>query len=83
MPHMRRRRKIPPDHKRTHEEDPHMKGKIEAFQSTLNSKTQRYEVALIITVKKGLTYKRSEKLLDELRQEYMDKMVVITPAETE
>ena len=60
-----------------------MKGKIEAFQSTLAPKTGRYEVALIITVRKGLTYKRSEKLLDELRQEYMDKMVTITPAETE
>ena len=59
-----------------------MKGKIEAFQSTL-AKTGRYEVALIITVKKGLTYRRSEKLLDELRHEYMDKMVEITPAETE
>lgn len=83
MPHMRRRRKIPPDHKRTPEENTHMKGKIEAFQSTLNSKTLRYEVALIITIRKGLTYKRSEELLAELRQVYMDKMVEIAPAETE
>lgn len=59
-----------------------MKGKIEAFQSAL-APTGRYEVALIITIKKGLTYKRSEKLLDELRPEYMDKMVEITPAEPE
>lgn len=59
-----------------------MKGKIEAFQSAL-AKTGRYEVALVITVRKGLTYKRSEKLLEELRHEYMDKLVEITPAETE
>ena len=60
-----------------------MKGKIESLSTELNSRTGKYEVALIITVKKGLTYNRSEKLLDELRQEYMDKMVEIAPIETE
>ncbi len=59
-----------------------MKGKIEAFQTTLTP-TGKYEVALIITVRKGQTYEQSEKLLKKFRQKHMGKMVEITPTETE
>lgn len=54
-----------------------MKGKVESFQTALTSKTLRYEVSLIITIKKGLSYERSQELLDQLTQEYMGKMVEI------
>ena len=56
-----------------------MKGKIEAVQSERTPKKGKHKVSLIVTIKKGLTYERSEELLDQLRQEYMGKMVEIRP----
>lgn len=56
-----------------------MKGKIEAIQSERTSKKGRYEVSLIITIKKGLKYKRSEELLTEFREKYLGNMVEIWP----
>ena len=55
-----------------------MKGKVEAVQSERTPKKGRHKVSLIITIKKGLKYKRSEELLDQLRQEYLGKMVEIS-----
>ena len=55
-----------------------MKGKVEAVTTKITGDSGRYEVSLTITVKKGLIYERSEELLDQLRQEYMGKMVEIT-----
>jgi len=59
-----------------------MKGKVEAVTTQQTSDTLRYEVNLTLALKKGLSYKRSEELLDELTQEYLGKMVEITPSET-
>ena len=59
-----------------------MKGKVEQITTKKTGDSNRYEVSLTITVKKGLTYKRSEELLDQLRQEYIGKMVEINQTET-
>ena len=56
-----------------------MKGKVEMVTTQKTGDSNRYEVSLTITVKKGLKYERSEELLDQLRQEYMGKMVEIWP----
>jgi len=53
-----------------------MKGKIEEIQ-TKRSKKGKYSVSLIITIKKGLTYERSEELLDQLKDTHLGKMVEI------
>ena len=59
-----------------------MKGKVEMVTTQRTGDSSRYEVSLTITVKKGLKYERSEELLDQLRQEYMGKMVEINQTET-
>jgi len=59
-----------------------MKGKIEEIQAERNPKSGRHSVSLIVTIKKGLTYERSKELLDQLRQEYIGKMVEINQTET-
>jgi len=59
-----------------------LKGKVEQITTKKTGDSNRYEVSLTITVKKGLTYKRSEELLDQLRQEYIGKMVEINQTET-
>ena len=59
-----------------------MKGKVEEVTTQQTHDTHRYEVNLTLTIKKGLTYKRSEELLDSLQKEYLGKMVEITISET-
>jgi len=59
-----------------------MKGKVEAVTNQQTPDTRKYEVNLTLTIRKGLTYKRSEELLDQLRQEYLGKMTDITLIET-
>jgi len=59
-----------------------MKGKVEAVTTQQTQDTLRYEVNLTVTIRKGLTYKRSEELLASLQEEYLGKMVDITLSET-
>lgn len=59
-----------------------MKGKVEEVTTQQTPETLRYEVTLTLTIKKGLTYKRSEELLDSLKDEYLGKMVDIKQTET-
>lgn len=54
-----------------------MKGKVEAVTTQQTPETLRYEVNLTITIKKGLSHKRSEELLASLKEEYLGKMVEI------
>ena len=57
-----------------------MKGKVEGVTTQATGDSGRYEVALTITVKKGLTYERSEELMKQLWDQYKGKMVEITEA---
>jgi len=58
-----------------------MKGKVELVTTQRTGDSDRYEVSLTITVKKGLTYERSEELMKQLWAEYKDKMLEITEAD--
>ena len=58
-----------------------MKGKVEGATTQIIGKSGRYEVALTVTVKKGLTYERSEELMKQLWDQYKGKMVEITEAD--
>jgi len=55
-----------------------MKGKVEAVTNQKTGDSDRYEVSLTITVKKGLTYERSASLALHLWDEYKGKMVEIS-----
>ena len=55
-----------------------MKGKVEMVTTQRTGDSNRYEVTLTITVKKGLTYERSEELVKQYWAEYKDKMVEIS-----
>jgi len=54
-----------------------MKGKVEEITTKKTGDSNRYEVSLTLTVKKGLTYERSEELLHQLKDTYLGKMVEI------
>ena len=58
-----------------------MKGKVEAVTTKITGDSGRYEVSLTITVKKALTYERSNELVKQLWAEYKDKMLEITEAD--
>jgi len=58
-----------------------MKGKVELVTTQRTGDSDRYEVSLTITVKKGLTYERSDELVKQLWAEYKDKMLEITEAD--
>ena len=60
-----------------------MKGKVEEATTRRTGDSDRYEVSLTITVKKGLTYERSDELMKQLWAEYKGKMVEIWPLITE
>ena len=60
-----------------------MKGKVEMVTTQRTGDSSRYEVSLTITVKKGLTYERSEELVKQYWTEYKDKLVEIWPLQTE
>jgi len=60
-----------------------MKGKVEEVTTQKTGDSDRYEVSLTITVKKGLTYERSDELMKQLWEEYKGKMVEIWPLQTE
>jgi len=60
-----------------------MKGKVELVTTQRTGDSDRYEVSLTITVKKGLTYERSDELMKQLWAEYKGKMVEIWPLITE
>ena len=55
-----------------------MKGKVELVTTQRTGDSDRYEVSLTITIKKGLTYERSDELLKQLWTEYKGKMVEIS-----
>ena len=55
-----------------------MKGKVELVTTQRTGDSDRYEVSLTITVKKGLTYERSDELMKQLWTEYKGKMVDIS-----
>ena len=55
-----------------------MKGKVEMVTTKKTGDSNRYEVSLTITVKKGLKYERSEELLHQLKDTHLGKMVEIT-----
>ena len=58
-----------------------MKGKVETITTQRTGDSDRYEVSLTITVKKGLTYERSNELMKQLWTKYKDKMLEITEAD--
>ena len=58
-----------------------MKGKFEAVQTKMNLDSMRYEVSLTLTIKKGLSYDRSEELLAQLKNKYLGKMVEVAISE--
>jgi len=60
-----------------------VKGKVESATTQIIGKSGRYEVALTVTVKKGLTYERSEELMKQLWDQYKGKMVEIWAIENE
>jgi len=55
-----------------------LKGKVEMVTTKKTGDSNRYEVSLTITVKKGLKYERSEELVNQYWAEYKGKMVEIT-----
>ena len=55
-----------------------MKGKVEMVTTKKTGDSNRYEVSLTITVKKGLTYERSEELVKQYWEEYKDKLIEIS-----
>jgi len=60
-----------------------LKGKVEMVTTKKTGDSNRYEVSLTITVKKGLKYERSEELLHQLKDTHLGKMVEIWPLQTE
>jgi len=60
-----------------------VKGKVEGATTQATGDSGRYEVSLTITIKKGLTYERSEELMKQLWDQYKGKMVEIWAIENE
>ena len=60
-----------------------MKGKVEEATTQITGDSGRYEVSLTITLKKGLTYERSEELRKQIWEEYKGKRVEIWLIQTE
>jgi len=55
-----------------------MKGKVEEVATKRTGDSDRYEISLTLTVKKGLTYERSDELMKQLWTEYKGKLVEIS-----
>jgi len=60
-----------------------LKGKVEGATVSRTGDSDRYEVSLTLTVKKGLTYKRAEELMKQIWDEYKGRMVEIWAITTE
>jgi len=51
------------------------RGKVDSVTTKQNPSNRKFDVSLTITIQDGLNYEESEKLLEELRKEYLDKEV--------
>jgi len=54
-----------------------MKGKVDSVTTKLNPGKKQFDVSLTLTIKEKLTYDDSEKLAEELREQYLGKEVDI------